>query len=339
MSRPRVFIDGQAGTTGLRIHEMLAERAELELLAIPEAQRKDPGARREFLRRADVAILCLPDDAVPEAVEMVEGAPTRLIDVSTPRRIAADWTYGLPELSRQQREAIRAAARVANPGCYPMSYLLAVRPLVDAGLLDPDAHLTVLGISGYSGGGRKMIETYTASGTDSPVGGRAGKPGPPPIGSPARDAALPISLYALEGRHKHLPEMRKFSGLARAPLFLPCVGHFYCGMLVSTLLPNRAFARPTTREEVRQTLAERYADEPFVRVMPLDCGAELREGKYLEPQACNRTNRLELFVFGDDTEGITLIGRLDNLGKGASGNAVQCLNLMLGLPETTGLRA
>lgn len=321
MPKPRVFIDGQAGTTGLRIHEMLAGRDDLELLSVPQAERKEAGARRERLRAADLAILCLPDEAVPEALEMVEGAATRLIDVSTPRRVHPDWVYGLPELSGEQKRAIAEATRVANPGCYPMSYILSVRPLVEAGLLDPGVRLSVFGISGYSGGGRRMIETYMNAKSSDPV----------------RDAALPISLYGLDGRHKHLPEMQKYSGMSCAPLFLPSVGHFYAGMLVSTPIPAGAFTKRVSRRDVWEVLSVRYAGEPFVKVMPLECGQALREGKYLEPQACNRTNRLELFVFGDEAQGLTLVGRLDNLGKGASGNAVQCLNLMLGLPETRGL--
>ena len=321
MVAPKVFIDGQAGTTGLRIREMLATRPDLELLAIPDAERKDASARREFLRRADVAILCLPDDAVPEAVEMVEGAATRLIDVSSARRIDPGWTYGLPELSPGQREAIRTSARVSNPGCYPTGFILAIRPLVDAGLLLPDAPLSVYGYSGYSGGGRKMIEEYQAAPRDAASG----------------DAALPISLYRLSGGHKHLPEMTKFAGLSSPPVFVPCVGQFYCGMLVSVAIPPSLWQRDVSAQDVRGVLAERYENEPFVRVMPPGDAAALRSGKYLEPLACNHSNRLELFLFGKPGEGAVLVARLDNLGKGASGNAVQCLNLMLDFPETAGL--
>ncbi len=322
MTRPRVFIDGQAGTTGIRLHELLAPRTDLEMLHIPEAERKNAAVRSEYLNAADVVVLCLPDAAADEALSLLT-KDARVIDISVPRRVDPDWTYGLPEISPAQKRAIAEARRVANPGCYPMSYILAVRPLVEAGLLPVDARLAVFGISGYSGGGRKMIESYMHA--QSP--------------DPARDAALPISLYALDGRHKHLPEMQKFSGLSHEPLFLPCVGHFYCGMLVSTPIPANAFTQRVTPKDAWQVLCARYAGEPFVKMMPLESGPLLREGKFLEPQACNQTNRLELFVCGNDAQGVTLIGRLDNLGKGASGNAVQCLNLMLGLPETTGLVA
>jgi N-acetyl-gamma-glutamyl-phosphate reductase len=323
MATPKVFIDGHAGTTGLRIHEMLGSRNDIELLTIPQDDRKDPAARSDFLNRADVAILCLPDDAVPEALEMVEGGRTRIIDVSTKRRVHPDWVYGLPELCSEQRDAIRRSARVANPGCYPTGFILSIRPLVDMGVLEPDAPLTMHGYSGYSGGGRKMIESYhQASENDDGI-----------------DSAWPISLYALNGGHKHLAEMACYAGLPSPPVFVPCVGHYHCGMLDSIPLPASMLRPGTSTQDVWDILHRRYDGEPFVRVMPLGDTSLLRDGKFMEPQSCNQTNRIDLYVFGEVGYGIVLVSCFDNLGKGASGNAVQCLNIMLRLEETAGLQA
>jgi N-acetyl-gamma-glutamyl-phosphate reductase len=325
MARPRVYIDGQEGTTGLRIREMLGPRHDLELLLVPAEQRKDPAVRADYLNRADLAILCLPDDAAGEAVAMVENPDTRLLDTSTPRRVDPAWVYGLPELCPEQRAALRGARRVAICGCYPVGFLLAVRPLVQAGLVPPETALTVNAVSGYSGGGRRMIEGY-----DQAL--RSAR---------ATDAAVPLCLYGLDGRHKHLPEMHRFSLLQRPPLFVPSVDHAFCGMLVSTPLPADRLARPgVTRQQVWEVWREYYRDEPFVRpVPPAEEAGQLRDGRFLDLGGCDETNRVDLFVFGDPDRGLVLVGRLDNLGKGASGNAVQCLNLMLGFPETAGLRA
>ena len=326
MARPRIYVDGQEGSTGLRIRELLDPRDDIELTLIPPALRKDRQARSDFLNRADVAILCLPDEAAAEAVEeLLSDGDTRVIDTSTARRTHADWVYGLPELAPGQRDAIRRAKRVANPGCYPVGFILAVRPLIESGLLDADTQLAINAVSGYSGGGRKMIEAYDAA----PAAERAG------------DAAMPLALYGLTGTHKHLPEMQQFSLTARPPLFVPSVDHRYCGMLVSTPVPASSFAHPgVTPRQVWEIWHERYGGEPFVRaVAPEESPQTLRAGSFLDLSGANYTNRVDLFAFGDESRGVVLIGRQDNLGKGASGNAVQCLNIMLGFDEGTGLAA
>ena len=321
VNKPTIYIDGQAGTTGLRIREMLGVREDIELALIPESQRKDRGARAEYLNRADVAILCLPDEAAEDALALVEGDDARVIDTSTKRRTDPGWVYGLPELAPEQREAIRGSSRVANPGCYPQSFVLAVRPLIEAGALSPDTPFTVNAVTGYSGGGRRMVEAYAAA---APA-------------SRARDAPIPLCLYGLESEHKHLPEMQQFSLANRAPLFVPSVDYTHCGMLVSVPLPG-AVIDGLSREKVFEVWQARYRDEPFVQPIPPDeSAARLRDGQFLDLAECGYTNRLELLVFGRPERGLVLVGRLDNLGKGASGNAVQCLNLMLGFDETTGL--
>lgn len=323
MQPPTIYIDGQEGTTALRIRELLEPREDLSLSLIPVVDRKNPETRREYLNGADVAILCLPDDAAGEAVALVDNPDTRIIDTSTARRTAPGWVYGLPELSPGQRQAIGQASRVANPGCYPVGFVLAIRPLIEAGLLDPATQLTVNAVSGYSGGGRKMIEAYQQAAA-------------PAIET---DAALPLTLYALDGEHKHLPEMREYSLTRVPPLFVPSVDDAFCGMLVSIPIPSDRLAHPhTAAQDVWQVWQDRYGDEPFVQPVEPGCALEsMRQGRFLDLGDCNHTNRLDLFVFDQKGRGLILIGRLDNLGKGASGSAVQCLNIMLGLPETTGL--
>lgn len=315
----RVFIDGQAGTTGLEIHARLRELPQIELLEIDPVRRKDAAARREILNAADAVILCLPDDAAREAVALIESPAVRVIDASTAHRVAEGWVYGLPELAPSQRAAVAAATRVGNPGCYPTGFVLAVRPLVDAGLLRDDFDPTVHALSGYSGGGRAMVDRYRAL--------EAGDPRAMPAPRP----------YALGLDHKHLPEMTRYAGLARAPLFTPMVGAFYKGMLVQVPLPASVLTRSMTPESLAQLYAERYADDPFISVALPDGRAALEDG-FLDPQACNGTNRVELLVFGR-REQLLVVARLDNLGKGAGGAAVQNLNLMLGLDEQIGLAA
>ena len=321
MTRPTLFIDGQEGTTGLRIREMIAERPDLDLHLISDQERKDPSARARFLNECDVAILCLPDDAAAESLQLIENPATRVIDTSTARRVNRDWVYGLPEVSAEQKELIRAARRVANCGCYPVGFILAVRPLIKAGVIDADTRLTVNAVSGYSGGGRRMIEAY--------------QQGP---AAASGDAALPISLYNLDGGHKHLAEMTRFSGLIHRPVFAPSVVHTFCGMLVSTPLTRAQLTRPVDSDAIVEIWRDYYQDAPFVKPLS-EAKTRLRDGRFLDIDGCNQTNRVELYAFGDTDAGLTLIGRLDNLGKGASGNAVQCLNLMLGLDERIGLRA
>jgi N-acetyl-gamma-glutamyl-phosphate reductase len=313
-----VFVDGSAGTTGLRIRALLEGCGELELLTLPEARRKDPAARRERLNQADVAVLCLPDPAAREAVSWIESDATRVLDASTAHRVADGWTYGLPELVPAQRAAIRVARRVSNPGCYASAVILLLRPLLDAGLLPPDAPITVHALSGYTGGGRSLIERWE---------------------DPARGLRELVyeAPYALDRTHKHIPEMRRYSGLSREPVFVPAVGPFRCGMRVQLPLHADCLASGATGKAVWEALAERYRGEPFVRVVPVAEPVATDE-RALDPRGCNGTNRIDLHVLPHPAGHVLLVAVLDNLGKGAAGVALQNLNLMLGLEETTGLR-
>ena len=309
-----VFVDGQEGTTGLRIHEVLAQRKDIEVLRIDADKRKDSAERARLLNASDVAFLCLPDAASREAASLITNPNTCLIDASTAHRTVPGWTYGMPELAPGQRDAILSAKRIANPGCHASAFILLLRPLVDAGLVPADAPISATSITGYSGGGKKMIEQYEA-------GGDASLAAPRP--------------YALGLAHKHLPEMRALTGLQAAPNFMPIVASFYKGLAVSVPLHLSQLKPGTTGATLQQTLAERYAGEAFIRVMPLSDPATLEEG-FFDVQACNDTNRADLFVFANDSQAI-LMARLDNLGKGASGAAVQAMNVHLGLPESQGL--
>lgn len=314
MKKHAVYVDGQEGTTGLRIHEVLAARDDIELLRIDAERRKDPAERARLLNAADVAFLCLPDAAAREAAALVENPRTVLIDASTAHRTKADWVYGLPELSPEQRERLRGARRIANPGCHASAFILLVRPLVDAGLVGPSLPLSAQSITGYSGGGRKMIEQYE-------VGGDEGLRSPRP--------------YGLKLAHKHISEMVAHVGLAVAPIFMPVVANFYKGLAVTVPLSLSQLSRGATPQSIYAALSERYAAERFVRVLPLNDPATLEAG-YFDVQGCNDTNEVELAVFASDEQAI-LIARLDNLGKGASGAAVQTMNLRLGLDEGLGL--
>jgi len=313
-----VFVDGQEGTTGLRIHEYLAQRQDIEVLRIDADKRKDATERARLLNAADVAFLCLPDAASREAAAMISNPNTCLIDASTAHRTVPGWTFGLPELCKGQREAIRAAKRIANPGCHASAFILALRPLVDAGLLGAEALVSAASITGYSGGGKSMIAQYEA-------GGDARLQAPRP--------------YALSLTHKHLPEMMAHTGLRHAPVFQPIVGNFYKGLAVSVPLHLSQLRAGSTPAQVREALAAHYEGERFIRVMPLRDPATLEDG-FFDVQACNDTNRVDIFVFGspDDKPGqILLMARLDNLGKGASGAAVQAMNVHLGVEESLGL--
>lgn len=311
----RVFIDGQAGTTGLEITARLSSRCDIELLCIGEADRKAPEARRALMNEADLVILCLPDDAAVEAVALLDNPRTKILDASTAHRVAADWTYGLPELDPGQRSRIQASQRVSNPGCYATGFVLAARPLVDAGVLAAGAQLATFAISGYSGGGRAMIEA------------QQGPDRTPPLGTPRG--------YGLGGNHKHLPEMTHFASLTNPPLFTPMVADYYKGMVVYLPLNPDQLACPATATDIHALLAERYRQEPCINVVPLGAAIALDDG-FLSPIEANGTNRLDLMVFGEADQ--TLIAaRFDNLGKGASGAAVQNLNLMLGMPELNSL--
>ncbi len=311
-----VFVDGQEGTTGLRIHEYLAQRRDLEVLRIEPGRRKDAAERARLLNAADVAFLCLPDDAARQAAALVTNPRTCLIDASTAHRTVPGWVFGLPELAPGQRDAIRACKRIANPGCHASAFILLLRPLVDAGLVPAGHAVSATSISGYSGGGKKMIDHYQAaasSGTE-----------------PALTSPRP---YALNLAHKHLPEMMAHTGLSSAPIFMPIVGNFHKGLAVT--VPLQLDALGTTPDAVHAALAARYAGERFIRVMPLRDPATLESG-FFDVQANNDSNRVDIFVFANDTQAI-LVARLDNLGKGASGAAVQAMNVHLGVDEGLGL--
>ena len=308
----RIFIDGQAGTTGLQIHERLSVRTDIELIEIDPAERKNPDAKQSIIDQADVVVLCLPDDAAMETVKNTKNTHTRFIDASTAHRVNPDWTYGMPELMPDQRDAIALARLVSNPGCYPTGFLAAVKPLIGAGLLAHNAMLSINAISGYSGGGRQLIEKYESEG-----------------------ANWPARPYSLALRHKHVPEMTQYAGLSTRPLFMPTVGHFYNGMLVSVPLHRDQLVKTNSIENIHQLLADQYEAEPCIRVMPLNDDAELQDG-FLDPEAANGTNRVDLFLYGHQDQ-MVLIARFDNLGKGAAGAAVQNLNLMLQVTELEGL--
>jgi N-acetyl-gamma-glutamyl-phosphate reductase len=307
--RPTVFIDGAHGTTGLEIRGRLDGRDDLELIALPRERAKDAAAKRAILNEVDLIILCLPDANARETVALIDHDRPRVLDASTAHRTV--WTYGFAELTRARRGELAGARRVANPGCYPTGFLALVRPLRERGLLDHGAALSVHAVSGYTGGGAAMVETYER-------------------GGPAA-----FGTYGLSLAHKHVVEMQAHAELARPPLFAPAVGAFARGMLVHVPLP----VAPAPGAALHAALAEHFADEPLVTVRPLGDLSAARDGAYLEPEALNGTDQLELFVFANDRIGqALLVARLDNLGKGASGAAVQNLNLMLGLPELAGLR-
>jgi len=310
----RVFVDGQEGTTGLRINEYLAARQDIEVLRIDPDLRKDPAERARLLNAADVAFLCLPDAASREAVSLITNPNTCVIDASTAFRTAPGWAFGLPELAPEQRDLIRKTKRIANPGCHATAFILLLRPLVDAGLIPANTPVSATSITGYSGGGKKMIEEYEAG------------------NNPKLDAPRP---YALGLAHKHLPEMTAHTGLLSTPVFMPIVGPFLKGLAVSVPLHLSQLPAGVTAEKLQEAFAKRYAGERFIRVMPVRDPATLADG-FFDAQANNDTNQVDIFVFGNDTQ-VVLIARLDNLGKGASGAAVQSMNVHLGVDEGLGL--
>ena len=302
----KVFIDGSAGTTGLRIRERLGERKDIELLILPEELRKDTSARAEMLNKSDVSFLCLPDAAAVEAVSLIDDPDTVVIDTSTAHRTADGWIYGMPELTGQ-RELIKASKRIANPGCHAGGFIALVRPLVEKGILSPDIRLSCFSLTGYSGGGKKMIAEYEADGRD-----------------PLLDAPR---IYALPQAHKHLPEMKKLSLLEHEPVFSPIVASYYSGMEVSVGVTRDVISGGI--EDIKAVYKE-YYNSGLIRY------DDSTEGGFISASAFSGRDDMCVAVYGNDDR-ITLISRFDNLGKGASGAAIQNMNICLGLPEDTGL--
>ncbi len=305
MSQPTIFIDGEHGTTGLLIRELLLARGDIEVVSIATEKRKDLDERKRLLNAVDLAVLCLPDDAARESVAMIDNANTRVLDASSAHRILPDWTFGFAEMDRHQTQHIRQSRRVANPGCWSTCFIALLRPLIDASLIAVDFPITTWGVSGYSGGGRQMIADFEASTNQTK-----------------------FIAYGLSLAHKHLPEMQKYTGLIRAPLFTPSVGNFRQGMLVQVPLNCWALPKKVNGQLLRDTLAAHYAGCPFVDVKPYASQPPAE----INPEALNNTNMLELFVVDNPkVEQAILLARLDNLGKGAGRAALQNIELMLGL--------
>jgi N-acetyl-gamma-glutamyl-phosphate reductase len=309
----KVFVDGGAGTTGIEIVDRLSTRADVTLTLLPDERRKDSAARADALAAADIAILCLPDDAAREAVALAVDLPTRFIDASTAHRTADGWSYGFAEIEPARRTELAEARFVSNPGCYPTGFLALVRPLVREGLLAADTPLVTNATSGYSGGGKSMVAEF--------------EDGTPPTA---------FRCYGLTLEHKHVPEMQRHAGLSVPPIFAPAVANTYRGMLVEVPLHLSQLRGGATADQIHAALADAYADAPLIDVMSLADSAALNA---LTVEDVAGTDRLKLYVFANPKTGhIRLAATLDNLGKGASGAAVQNLNLMAGLPETEGLR-
>lgn len=313
----KVFIDGQEGTTGLKILERFRDRSDIELLQIDPALRKDPHERKKYINLSDFTILCLPDAAAIEAVSLIENDHTRVIDASTAHRVHADWAYGFPELSPLYREKIAVSSRVAVPGCYASGFLSVVFPLVQGGVLPKDYPVTVHAVSGYSGAGKKGIAQYESS-------------------ARGKEFDTPRQ-YALMQSHKHLPEMQFHSGLSYKPMFNPYVCDYSAGMVVSVPLHTRLLSKPYTPAEIRSVFERHYSGSKFITVTELN-GVDVLSDGFLSANALEGTNSMEIFVCGNE-EQILVCSRLDNLGKGASGAAVQCLNIMMGIDEAIGLIA
>jgi N-acetyl-gamma-glutamyl-phosphate reductase len=310
-----IFIDGQHGTTGLKIHERLKNRTDITIVEIPVEKKKDPAEKKKYLNEADIVFLCLPDDAARESVSMVSSPSVCIIDASTAHRTAEGWIYGLPELNKNQREIIRASNRICVPGCHATGFVLLLYPLIASGIVARDYPISAFSISGYSGGGKSMIEQYQA----------------PNLSEDMRNPRP----YALKLSHKHVPEMQKIPGLAYPPVFFPTVANFYNGEVISIPFFKRLLLKKMTAKDIQTFYEDYYKGEQFVKVMPYPNDSVVSNG-FLTLTQCNDTNKAELFVFGDE-EKMVLTARFDNLGKGSSGAAVQNMNIKIGAAENSGL--
>ncbi len=312
----KVFIDGEVGTTGLQIKARLESRNDIELLQLAESDRKNPEIKRDILNAADLAILCLPDDAAREAVALIDNPETRVIDPSTAHRTAEGWVYGFPEFDAGQRDLIAKAKRVSNPGCYAISSVAILHPLIKGGIIAPDWPATINAVSGYSGGGKGMIAEFEDESHD-------------------QNSSSSFFTYGHTLSHKHVPEITRWSGLSHAPVFVPSVGRFAQGMIVQVPLPLWSLPGPISAADIHGTLAAHYEGQACVMVAQMGVEESVHR---LDPESLNGTNELRLYVFANQGgDQAVVMGLLDNLGKGASGQCVQNLNIMMGLPEMTGL--
>lgn len=314
LMKTKVFIDGSEGTTGLRIHERFSKRDDIEILAISPELRKDPDERRRLINASDITFLCLPDAAAIEAVEMCDNPDTVILDTSTAHRTSEGWAYGFPELSKEHREAVKTGKRIAVPGCYASGFIGLAYPLVKGDILPQDYPLSIFAVSGYSGGGKKLIAQYEEEGRDAKF-----------------DSAR---MYAWGQTHKHLKEMKIITGLDKEPLFCPMTTNYHSGMIVQIPLYTNMLKQKKTPEEIRDYIAEYYKGEKFIKVMPF--GADVEAGGALYSDACAGWDGMEIFVTGNEDR-VIVASRFDNLGKGASGAAMQCMNIVLGCDEATGL--
>lgn len=312
--KPKIYIDGSAGTTGLRINERFQGRDDIEILSIPEELRKDPETRKDFINRSDITFLCLPDAASIEAVSMIENDDVRIIDTSTAHRTTPGWAYGFPELSPEFRNAIRTGKRIANPGCHASGFIAVTYPLVAKGILPKDYPVTSYSLTGYSGGGKKMIAEYESENRNKE------------LDSPR--------MYALTQQHKHLKEMKQITKLNELPLFTPIVADYYSGMVVTLPLYTKMLNGSQTAKSIQEFFSEYYKDEPFIQVLPYGCEEKLNG--FLGSNNCSGWDGMQICITGNDDR-VMISSRFDNLGKGASGAAIQCMNIMLGCDETTGL--
>lgn len=310
----KVFVDGQSGTTGLKINERLNSRKDIEILAIPEENKKDPKIKKEFLNSADIVFLCLPDEAAKESVSLIENKTTKVIDASTAHRTHPEWTYGLVEYEKPHREKIKNSNRICVPGCHATGFILGLYPLVKNKIVPEDYPITAHSITGYSGGGKKLIEKFETN--QNKISWKSTR------------------HYALTLTHKHLPEMKKYAMLKENPLFTPIVGNFYNGMAVGIPIHRKLLSKNVNLKDIYEILSEHYENEYFIKVY--EGNNELLEEGYFDPTACNETNNAEIFVFGNE-EQFLILTRLDNLGKGASGAAIQIMNILTNTDEKLGL--